>query len=215
MGQRLIINIRNSVNDKDTLLTIYYHWSGFTRDALYITKSIGDLLEKEKPKNIVELIHNVISKVEKYPAKVVVKKRNQTKEVTEIINSLTDLGHEFTSDEKYIFEKDTNRNDGLIHIAKEEFDEIVEYGAGEVIIILNKDSVFFDVLYTEYQGTKIYKEIKESNNYVITNELKDFDPLDTNWKDINKFYEVVFEQMKPTESVLYNSDQDVFYNFLS
>ena len=214
MGQRLIINIKNKEDDEDILLSLYYHWSAYTRDALYLTKSIGDLIKKEQPTNKIELIHKVISKVKNYPAKVIVNKNEITEEVEKIIEELTKLGHKFTSDDKAIFEEGAARSEGLIKITKEGHEHNMEWCEGEVSIILEEDKIFFDVLTIVTPERKLYDEIKKSNKFYTVNGLDEFDPCQTDWDGINKFYEIVFNEMKHEDFAIYNVDQDLFYVFV-
>lgn len=131
MGQRLNIEIVDSINNKNVLANAYYHWSGYTSSALQLSDNVFEV------------------------ASLVKKTSGTTKAAA--IEILEATGASLTPDE--LLEADklypglfsvsdlANRSSGLISISEEGISETRRWEEARVTFFLEDDKISFNVMY--------------------------------------------------------------------
>lgn len=143
MGQRLNIEI---VNGETSLANAYYHWSAYTKSALYLTKEIIDAFygrsEPISLKMAVELLEATGAGVSE-------------NEEEEIRKQPKKFGH-------IKFNQCIDRNEGLLHVTEAGKASVRSWEEGRVTIDLSTETFCFDVMcretledYAEYYPDKL------------------------------------------------------------
>ena len=171
MGQRLVVTIEK--NEK-AIAKIYYHWSGYTADALYKTRDITHCIYNHKDESEKEMLLRLIRFCEESGGGI-------------------DGGVDSTAGQ-YIREMYPNvifksehisRNDGLIALNEEDMLEMQRMSEGDVYINLDEDKVDFCV-YSGYESLDEYnKERKSWDEDFEDLTVKDLDYVDY---DLGIFY---------------------------
>lgn len=146
MGQRLVVTIENN---KKELAKLYFHWSAYTGDALYVTRDIIHCIYNHKDETEKEMLLRLIRFCENR-------------------GGCIDGGCD-SAESKYIQElypnevfKDTgSRSDGLIALSSAGMAEMQRYSEGDVYINLDTDQVDFCV-YSGYESLEEYIEERKS-----------------------------------------------------
>ena len=146
MGQRLVVTIERS---EQPLAKLYFHWSAYTGDALYVTRDIVHCIYNHKDETDKEMLLRLIRFCEKR-------------------GGCIDGGAD-SEDGKYIsqlypdetFEKTGSRSEGLITLSPEGMSEMQSMSEGDVYIDLDKDLIDFCV-YCGYDNLAEYIEERKS-----------------------------------------------------
>lgn len=147
MGQRCVISLEKC--DKP-IAKVYYHWSGYTADALYKTRDIIHCIYNHKDETEKEMLLRLIRFCEDTGGGI-------------------DGGLDSTA-WKYITEmypdeifksEGINRSDGLIALNKEDMTDMQRMSEGDVYINLDTDQVDFCV-YCGYESLEEYIEERKS-----------------------------------------------------
>ena len=130
MGQRLNIEI---VNGETSLANAYYHWSAYTKSALYLTKEIIDAFygrsEPLSLKMAVELLEATGAGVDE----------NEEEEIRKQPNK---FGH-------IKFNQCIDRSEGLLYVTESGKASVRKWEEGRVTIDLSTETFCFDVMYLE------------------------------------------------------------------
>lgn len=127
MGQRLNVEIHY---EGEIMANAYYHWSGYTRSALEVTKEIINAYQPYQ-ENI------------KMPKEVIAIRLLESTGARLTPEELRVANDRFKDDAP--FEGDANRNDGLISITKEGIENTRGWEEGRVILNLDDETVAFNV----------------------------------------------------------------------
>lgn len=138
MGQRLNIEI---VNDGTLLANCYYHWSGYTTCALYLTDAI---ISKFDEFNIVGSIRNAVELLEATGGGV---NKQELANIAQQPNKFANID----------FKPAASRNDGLISVTEEGMNETRSWEEGRVTIDISSRTFAFDVVF-EYDQKEYEKE---------------------------------------------------------
>ena len=192
MGQRLVVTIER--NEK-SIAKIYYHWSGYTGDSLYVTRDIVNCIYNHKDETDKEMLLRLIRFCENRGGGI-------------------DGGVDSTAG-KYIREMYPNetfksehisRNDGLIALNEEDMLQMQRMSEGDVYINLDENKVDFCV-YCGYEDLEEY--IAERKSWDGDFEEFTLDDLDYVDYDLGVFYvdEVddllaAFERAKDNQNVI-------------
>ena len=144
MGQRLVITIERNDN---TLAKLYFHWSAYTGDALYVTRDIVHCIYNHKDETDREMLLRLIRFCEKRGGGI--DGGEGSKAWKYIVTTYP--GEKFKSEE-------ISRSDGLIAIDEDSMEEMQRYSEGDVYINLDEDMVNFGV-YAGYEELDEYLEI--------------------------------------------------------
>lgn len=144
MGQRLVVTIEK--NDKP-LAKLYFHWSAYTGDALYVTRDIIHCIYNHKDETDREMLLRLIRFCEDRGGGI---DGGKDSEAWKYIMT-TYPGEKFKSEE-------ISRSDGLIAIDEDSMEEMQGYSEGDVCINLDEDMVNFGV-YAGYEELDEYLEI--------------------------------------------------------
>jgi hypothetical protein len=132
MGQRLNIEIHN--NGK-LLANAYYHWSGYTSSALYLTKIVMDNIKICKHRS---KIMTAIRLLEATGAKLTETEFKATRRQSQTFRKITS-GLEYKDE--------VDRNDGLIAVSTKGMEETRLWEEARVEIDLKSQTIFFDAVY--------------------------------------------------------------------
>jgi hypothetical protein len=143
MGQRLVVTIERK---EQPLAKLYFHWSAYTGDALYVTKEIIHCIYNHKNETDREMLLRLIRFCEDRGGGIDGGDRGLAwKYIT-----TTYPGEKFKSE-------GINRSDGLIALNKEDMDSMQSMSEGDVYIDLDEDRVDFCV----YAGFESFDEYLE------------------------------------------------------
>ena len=144
MGQRLVVTIER--NEKP-IAKLYYHWSAYTGDALYVTRDIVHCIYNHKDETDREMFLRLIRFCENRGGGIDGGEgSNAWKYIT-----TTYPGEKFKSE-------GISRSDGLIAIDEDSMEEMQSYSEGDVYINLDEDMINFGV-YAGYESLDEYLEI--------------------------------------------------------
>lgn len=147
MGQRLTVSIEK--NNK-TIACLYFHWSAYTGDALYVTRDIIRCIYNHKDETEREMLLRLIRFCENRHGGIDGgDKGTAWKHITKMYPNET-----FKSE-------GINRSDGLIALDEENILDMKRISEGEVYINLDTDSVDFCV-YCGYESLSEYVEERKS-----------------------------------------------------
>ena len=146
MGQRLVVTIERS---EKPLAKLYFHWSAYTGDALYVTRDIVHCIYNHKDETDQDMLLRLIRFCEERGGCI--------------------DGRENGAEVRYISQlypnetfKDTgSRSDGLIALSAEGMADMQRWSEGDVYIDLDKDLIDFCV-YSGYESLAEYIEERKS-----------------------------------------------------
>ena len=144
MGQRLVVTIERNDN---ALAKLYFHWSAYTGDALYVTRDIVHCIYNHKDETDREMLLRLIRFCEERGGGI---DGGEGSDAWRYIVT-TYPGEKFKSE-------GISRNDGLIAIDEENMEFMQEMSEGDVYIDLDEDMVNFGV-YAGYESLDEYLEI--------------------------------------------------------
>lgn len=148
MGQRLVVTVEAMGRD---IAKLYFHWSGYTADSLYVTRDIIHCIYNHNDETEKELQLRLIRFCEQRGGGI-------------------DGGSSDSEELKYIqvaypneiFKTEgISRSDGLIAISESGMAEMQRYSEGDVYINLDEDQVDFCV-YCGYESLEEYIEERKS-----------------------------------------------------
>lgn len=177
MGQRLVVTVET---DNKKLCCIYFHWDGYTGNALDDTKKIIDCIYNHKAETESELLLRLIRFCENNGGGI----RGDDAEF-EYIQDL--YPNEIFKTENY------SRNDGLIALSKDGMTSLESWSEADVFINIDTDQVDFCV-YSGYDNIEEYIEERKSwNDEFDESELSNiptFD-FDLGYFNINDIDEII------------------------
>lgn len=147
MGQRLVVTIER--NEKP-IAKLYYHWSAYTGDALYVTRDIIHCIYNHKDETDREMLLRLIRFCENRGGGI---DGGDDGEAWKYI-SATYPGEKFKSD-------GISRSNGLIALDEDTMDNMQRCSEGDVYINLDEDQVDFCV-YCGYETLREYVEERKS-----------------------------------------------------
>lgn len=143
MGQRLVVTIERK---EQPLAKLYFHWSAYTGDALYVTRDIIHCIYNHKNETDREMLLRLIRFCEDRGGGIDGGDRGLAwKYIT-----TTYPGEKFKSE-------GISRSNGLIALNKEDMDSMQSMSEGDVYIDLDEDRVDFCV----YAGFESFDEYLE------------------------------------------------------
>lgn len=172
MGQRLVVTVGRS---EKPLAKLYFHWSAYTGDALYVTRDIVHCIYNHQDEADREMLLRLIRFCEKRGG--CIDGRENGAEVRYI--------SQLYPNEK--FKETGNRSNGLIALSTEGMADMQNWSEGDVYIDLDEDKITFGV-YSGYETLDDYldiigededlKELTEEDIPYIDYELGYFDVND-------------------------------------
>ena len=147
MGQRLVVTIERKNQE---LAKLYFHWSAYTGDALYVTRDIIHCIYNHKDETDREMLLRLIRFSEERGGGI------DGGEGSGAWNYIvtTYPGEKFKSE-------GISRSDGLIAIDEDSMEEMQRYSEGDVYINLDEDMIDFCV-YCGYETLREYVEERKS-----------------------------------------------------
>lgn len=134
MGQRLVITVRK---EREDVVKIYFHWSGFSVSALEETRSLlKEIGTKEE--NIKKLQLNIIRACESMGA--------GSEEFSYVCSLFPNVN----------FKGDPNRNFGLVALSERGMNEMQRWGEGNIVIDLDYNRIYNSV-FCEYHSLEEYE----------------------------------------------------------
>ena len=146
MGQRLVVTIERS---QKPLAKLYFHWSAYTGDALYVTRDIVHCIYNHTDETDKEMLLRLIRFCEKRGGCI------DGREDGEEVKYISQL----YPDEK--FKEEGSRSDGLIALSIEGMADMQRWSEGDVYINLDEDLIDFCV-YSGYESLAEYIEERKS-----------------------------------------------------
>lgn len=192
MGQRLNIEI---LKNRVILANSYYHWSGFSSNAINLTIQIIDNFDYIKKSRVDDYIKNK-------DLLFAIRLLEETGAGVEDIKKTRELLKDKTMNLKLKSCRD--RNEGIIGITKEDIEETRYWEEGRVSIDIEKKTVNFNVMH-EYT-------IKEFKDNYDEEEIKEMDIEKIN-RDFNNIqFEDIFELKAFIDKSNYR-EKYCFYNY--
>lgn len=146
MGQRLVCTIEKG---EKPLARLYFHWSAYTGDALYITRDIINCIYNHKDETEKEMLLRLIRFCEERGGCI---DGGNDSEEAQYIQTLYP---------NEVFKETGSRSDGLIALSKKGMLEMQRMSEGDVYISLDEDQVDFCV-YCGYESLEEYIEERKS-----------------------------------------------------
>ena len=143
MGQRLVVTIQRS---EQSLAKLYFHWSAYTGDALYVTKDIVHCIYNHKDETDEEMLLRMIRFCENRGGCI------DGRENGEEVRYISRLYPNET------FKETGNRSKGLIALSTEGMADMQNWSEGDVYIDLDEDKITFGV-YSGYESLDEYLDI--------------------------------------------------------
>ena len=147
MGQRLVVTIERK---EQPLAKLYFHWSAYTGDALYVTRDIIHCIYNHKDETDREMLLRLIRFCENRGGGI---DGGEGSESWKYIVT-TYPGEKFKSE-------GISRSDGLIAIDDENMEFMQEMSEGDVYIKLDEDLIDFCV-YCGFESLEEYIEERKS-----------------------------------------------------
>ena len=192
MGQRLNIEI---LKNRVILANSYYHWSGFSSNAINLTIQIIDNFDYIKKSRVDDYIKNK-------DLLFAIRLLEETGAGVEDIKKTRELLKDKTMNLKLKSCRD--RNEGIIGITKEDIEETRYWEEGRVSIDIEKKTVNFNVMH-EYT-------IKEFKDNYDEEQIKEMDIEKIN-RDFNNIqFEDIFELKAFIDKSNYR-EKYCFYNY--
>lgn len=163
MGQRLVVTIERK---EEPLAKLYFHWSAYTGDALYVTRDIVHCIYNHKDETDREMLLRLIRFCEERGGGI---NGGVDGEAGKYIRA-TYPGEKFKSEE-------ISRNDGIIAIDEETMERMQFYSEGDVYIKLDEDMVDFCVC-AGYETLDEYLEIMGDDEDLEGLTLEDIPYID-------------------------------------
>lgn len=170
MGQRLVVTIERNDN---ALAKLYFHWSAYTGDALYVTRDIVHCIYNHKEETDREMLLRLIRFCEERGGGI---DGGEGSPAWKYIVT-TYPGEKFKSD-------GISRSDGLIAIDEDSMEEMQIYSEGDVYINLDEDMINFGV-YAGYEELDEYLEIMGEDEEFEGLTEKDIPYIDYELGNIN------------------------------
>lgn len=148
MGQRLVVTIERG--EERPLAKLYFHWSAYTGDALYVTRDIVHCIYNHKDETDKEMLLRLIRFCENRGGGI---DGGDKGEAWKYITAMYP-GEKFKSE-------GISRSDGLIALNKKDMDEMQYMSEGDVYINLDEDRINFCV-YSGYESLEEYKDLCQS-----------------------------------------------------
>jgi len=187
MGQRLVVNI---VKNNIVLANAYYHWSGYTDSALCITVDCIKRFAETKYEDDIEKAIDMLY---------------ATGAGMELAEENNKIFLEYKAKNPFFsipFVKGTDRNSGLIAIAKDSITESQNWSEGDVFIDIGTKTVDFRVWYEEDQNSLVENE--------CYNEDIEFDELSD--EEIEQKYTDIVDKLEtvdyPYEEISFDDFED-------
>lgn len=147
MGQRLVVTIERS---EQPLAKLYFHWSAYTGDALYVTRDIVHCIYNYKDETDKDMLLRLIRFCEERGGCI--------------------DGRENGAEVKYIsqlypnekFKETGSRSYGLIALSETGMEDMQAWSEGDVYIDLDEDRITFGV-YAGYETLDEYLEIMDGD----------------------------------------------------
>lgn len=147
MGQRLVVTIERN---EQPIARLYFHWSAYTGDALYVTRDIVHCIYNRKDETDREMLLRLIHFCEKRGGGIDGGEgSNAWKYIT-----TTYSGEKFKSE-------GISRSNGLIALDEDTMDQMQKWSEGDVYIDLDEDMIDFCV-YSGYESLAEYIEDRKS-----------------------------------------------------
>ena len=149
MGQRLVVTIERT---EKPLARLYFHWSAYTGDALYVTRDIVHCIYNHKDETDRDMLLRLIRFCEERGGCI---DGGTDGEEAKYIMQLY-------PDEK--FNQTGSRSNGLIALSKAGMADMQYHSEGDVYIDLDKDQIDFCV-YSGYENLAEYVTERQSWDY--------------------------------------------------
>ena len=163
MGQRLVVTIER---EEQSLAKLYFHWSAYTGDALYVTRDIVHCIYNHKDETDREVLLRLIRFCEERGGGI---DGGEGSNAWKYI-ATTYPGEKFKSE-------GISRSDGLIAIDEDSMEEMQYYSEGDVYIKLDEDMVDFCVC-AGFETLDEYLEIMEGDEDLEGLTLEDIPYID-------------------------------------
>ena len=170
MGQRLVVTIERN---EQSLAKLYFHWSAYTGDALYVTRDIVHCIYNHKEETDREMLLRLIRFCEKRGGGI---DGGEGSNAWKYIVT-TYPGEKFKSE-------GISCSDGLIAIDEDSMEEMQIYSEGDVYINLDEDMINFGV-YAGYEELDEYLEIMGEDEEFEGLTEKDIPYIDYELGNIN------------------------------
>ena len=187
MGQRLVVTIERK---EQPLAKLYFHWSAYTGDALYVTRDIIHCIYNHKNETDREILLRLIRFCEERGGGIDGGDRGEAwKYIT-----TTYPGEKFKSE-------GISRSDGLIALNEEDMKLMQSMSEGDVYIDLDEDRVDFCV-YAGYESLDEYLEIMaEDDDFEgVTLEEIPYIDHDLGYFDVDEI-DAIVEAFEKTDDV--------------
>ena len=187
MGQRLVVTVERK---EQTLAKLYFHWSAYTGDALYVTRDIVHCIYNHKDETDREMLLRLIRFCEKRGGGI---DGGEGSDAWKYIVT-TYPGEKFKSE-------GISRSDGLIAIDEYSMEEMQSYSEGDVYIDLDEDRVNFGV-YAGYEHLDEYLEVVGDDEDFEGLTLEDIPYInhDLGYFDVNEIDSII-EDFEKTDDV--------------
>ena len=187
MGQRLVVTIERKDQE---LAKLYFHWSAYTGDALYVTRDIVHCIYNRKDETDIEMLLRLIRFCEERGGGI---DGGEGSDAWKYIVT-TYPGEKFKSE-------GISRSDGLIAIDEETMEIMQDMSEGDVYINLDEDRVDFCV-YAGYESLDEYLEIMEGDEDLEGLTLEDIPYIDHDlgYFDVNEIDSII-EAFEKTDDV--------------
>lgn len=146
MGQRLVVTIERK---EQPIARLYFHWSAYTGDALYVTRDIVHCIYNHKNETDREMLLRLIRFCEERGGCI---DGGTDGEEAQYIRRLYP---------NEIFKETGSRSDGLIALSADGMADMQKWSEGDVYINLDEDTVDFCV-YSGYDTLEEYIEERTS-----------------------------------------------------
>lgn len=133
LGQRLVFEI---TKDDKTIMTAYYHWSGYSSTSMTITKMFYEALQERQP------IHQKVTPIDVYHALLATGAGPS-------LEMLADNDANYPKPDEY----KPNRNEGLIDVVDEHMERSLGYAEMLVVYDLTTDTFPVTHMFIEYFTT--------------------------------------------------------------
>ena len=168
MGQRLNIQFEDNTG---VLANAYYHWSGYTSSAMFLTNEIisSDLIDDTSISNKVKAVKLL--------------------ELTGAGFTLEEFNDEFPS---HIYKQSKNRNEGLIAISKGGIEETQSWEEARVTIDLDTHQIYFNIYWNvdtdDYDPEDIPKQDEDTYDSELDYEDVSFEKFPELYKEFELNY---------------------------
>lgn len=181
MGQRLVANVYKNKNDNWPIMTIYYHWSAYTIQAMLEGQKILECYRERK--KYLPVLPALIISLETVGVRL---------DPDERYKLYNEFNEEF---EDYKFsDKNIDRNYGLIATTEEGIETQHEWAEGEIDVYLQEEMIYNHCVY-KFEDVKEYADW---NDYLSDDPEMDLPLL------LVDLCRVRYEEIEPIMSTLDN-----------